>query len=929
MSAVAGLSLTPLLFLFCAGTVQAQTIIDPLVYTFSSQNPYGLDRAVVHTVDGSGLTAGPSGILGAADSTVDTSATPNMWTTTGNQGPTDLNPSVTYDLGGFCNLQTVRIWNYNEGGFSPIGASDILLSTSADGTNFTQFGLIHLALPGRTNGLPAEDFAVSVANVRYVQFQILTNWDGAIFWDTITGADSAGSDGRALTGLSEVRFVGALLTTPDPIFSLPGGRYFGSVAVAISDSDANATIYYSTNAWATTNVYSGVPIAVPGNSAGFNLRAFAKDPSFVASQVVSATYYTIPSAVWINPNGGSWADTSTFSWSNNVPANGTGVNADFSKLVLPNDAIVTLDGNWAVGSLTFGDVGNSHTWELDAGTGGYLVLAGTNTPNITVVNQSVTMTVALRGGNGGLNNGLTKTGAGTLRLGLGTVNDYSGATTVSSGTLAVDGSLGISDDVTVTGGTLSGIGSIGGSVTVNSGGTFMPGTSSLNDGLTISGYRLVLQGNTLMRIAVNANTPANNQVSLSGTVTYGGVLTVTNITSDGSLLTAGNTFILFNGAPAHAGAFNSYHLPALPAGLSWDVSGLYVNGSISVTANTPAPLFNPPGGTFVPPLAVTISCPDASAIIYYSTNAGATTNVYNGTPVNVPTNANGFVIQAYAKDPSLSGSSAVSASYTASPVITPSGVVYSSQLIQYDRKAVYTIDGSGLIVGPSGILGAADSTVDVNASGAMWMSTGNQGPNDFNPYVIYDLGVVYNLQTTRIWNYNETGYTKFGDSSILLSTSADGVNFTQFGIINPAQGGGTSAEPAQDFATAVSGVRYVKMQILTNWDGAIFWSSITGGSSAGITDNRSISGLSEVRFVGTPANAQPVISGGASLGGGQFKLTFSGPGNQNYSVLSSTNLALPLPSWTVLTNGLFGGGAVNYTNTTATNKTQFYIIRSP
>jgi hypothetical protein len=248
---------------------------------------------------------------------------------------------------------------------------------------------------------------------------------------------------------------------------------------------------------------------------------------------------------------------------------------------------------------------------------------------------------------------------------------------------------------------------------------------------------------------------------------------------------------------------------------------------------------------------VAISCPDASAIIYYSTNAWATTNVYNGTPVNVPTNANGFVIQAYAKDPSLSGSSAVSASYTASPVITPRGVVYSSQLTDYDRKAVYTIDGSGLIAGPSGISGAADSTVDVNASGAMWMSTGP----DMNPYLIYDLGVVYNLQTTRIWNYNETGYTKFGVSSILLSTSADGVNFTQFGIINLAEGGGTSTEPAQNFATAVSGVRYVKMQVLTNQDGAIFWRSITGTNFVGITDNRGIAGLSEVRFVGTPAPA--------------------------------------------------------------------------
>jgi autotransporter-associated beta strand protein len=779
-----------------------------------------------------------------------------------------------------------------------------------------------------------------------VQLQILQTYDGCIFWFDITGNVNynGNNDNRALTGLSEVRFVGTLLTTPQPVINPLGGSYVGPVAVAISDFDTNAVIYYSTDAWATTNVYSG-PIALPGSSIGLNLQTYAKDPSFTASTVVSATYSTVPSPVWMNPNGGSWADTSAFSWSNNIPANGSGVNADFSQLTLPNDAIVTLDGNWTVGSLTFGDVGNTHNWELDPGTGAWLVLDGTNTPNITVTNQSVTMNVALRGGHAGTS--LTKTGNGTLRLGLGTINDYRGETIVSSGTLVVDGTIGdsssrVTSDVTVTGGTLSGSGTIRGSVTVHGGGALMPGTSSLTNGLTISGYRLVLEGNTLMRIAVNANTPTNNQVSLtqvstpSGFVSYGGVLTVTNITSDGSLLTAGNTFPLFTGASNYFGAFNSYNLPALPAGLFWDVSGLYVNGSISVTANTPAPLFNPAGETFVAPLTVAISCPDASAVIYYSTNAWATANVYNA-PVNVPTNANGFVIQAYAKDPSLSGSSTNSASYTASPVITPAGVRFSSQLLDYDRYAFHTIDGSELTAGPSGILGAVDSTVGTDASGNMWMTTGNNWstPNDPDPYLIYDLGLVYNLQATRIWNYNETGYTKFGCASILLSTSADGVNFTQFGVINPAQGGGTSVEPAQDFATAVSGVRFVKMQVLTNWDGAIYWPSITGHSYFyGVTDNRGIAGLSEVRFVGTPAPAiiaQPVISSTTVSGG---NLIFSGTGgtaNAGYSVLTTTNLVTPLANWTLLSIGSFdGSGAFSVTNAISSGTAQnFYRIRTP
>jgi autotransporter-associated beta strand protein len=505
MSAVAGLSLT-LLFLLCAGTVQA-AIIDPLVYSVTSELA-GYGRQAIHTVDGSGLTAGPSGILGAADSTVDNGSSGVEWTTDGNwANPNDLNPAIIYDLGGFVNLQTIRIWNYNEGGFTFVGPTNIMLSTSTDGVNFTSNSIINLAQGSGNNGEPAQDFALSVANVRYVQLQILQTYDDCIFWYDITGNVNYNgiNDNRALTGLSEVRFVGDLLTTPLPFFTPAGGSYVGSVAVTISDSDANAVIYYSTNAWATTNVYSG-PIALPASSAGFNLLSYAKDPSFTASTVASGTYYTVPSPVWVNANGGSWTDTSTFSWSNNIPANGSGVNADFSKLTLPNNAIVTLDANWTVGSLTFGDVGNTHTWELDAGTpSGWLVLDGTNTPNITVVNQSVTIAVQVRGGHAGTS--LTKTGNGTLRLSNG-ANDYRGATVVSSGTLAVDGSLGTSSDVTVNGGTLSGIGSIGGSVTVNSGGTLMPGTSSLNDGLTISGYSLVLHGNTLMRIAVNAHTPA-------------------------------------------------------------------------------------------------------------------------------------------------------------------------------------------------------------------------------------------------------------------------------------------------------------------------------------------------------------------------------------------------------------------------------------
>lgn len=73
----------------------------------------------------------------------------------------------------------------------------------------------------------------------------------------------------------------------------------------------------------------------------------------------------------------------------------------------------------------------------------------------------------------------------------------------------------------------------------------------------------------------------------------------------------------------------------------------------------------------------------------------------------------------------------------------------------------------------------------------------------------------------------------------------------------------------------------------------------------------------------------PTILSSGPLTGLSFALTFSGPSGQSYQVLTSTNVAQPLPSWTVLSSGTFGSSPVNYTDTGATNATQFYRIKSP
>jgi alpha-L-fucosidase len=196
--------------------------------------------------------AGSSGILGASDSTHASTATGNMWTTRGNTGsPSDTTPHIIYDLGGSTELQTIRIWNYNENSFTRFGAKTIRVSTSPDLATFTTLRDISLAQGGSTPSEPAQDFPAAVSAVRYVRLQILSNWDGASFWNSITGAaDSGGADGRYLVGLSEVRFVGTptpqpanAVSNPEPVSGATGIEPETSLSWDTNNSDAAATEY--------------------------------------------------------------------------------------------------------------------------------------------------------------------------------------------------------------------------------------------------------------------------------------------------------------------------------------------------------------------------------------------------------------------------------------------------------------------------------------------------------------------------------------------------------------------------------------------------------------------------------------------------------------------------------------------------------------
>lgn len=171
---------------------------------------------------------------------------------------------------------------------------------------------------------------------------------------------------------------------------------------------------------------------------------------------------------------------------------------------------------------------------------------------------------------GGLAYGLIKTGNGILAL--TNTETYTGPTTVSNGTLWVNGQLNSASAVTVaTNGTLGGTGTVNGSVTVQPGGAIAPGAASL--GTNYIAGNLSLAGNVNVR--VNRSGFASDKVSVTGTVnnTGTGDVIVNNL---GAALQKGDTFHVFNkavtgGATIYVGG----------AGVSW-TNHLAVDGTIIV-----------------------------------------------------------------------------------------------------------------------------------------------------------------------------------------------------------------------------------------------------------------------------------------------------------------------------------------------------------
>jgi len=213
------------------------------------------------------------------------------------------------------------------------------------------------------------------------------------------------------------------------------------------------------------------------------------------------------------------------------------------------------------------------------GTGGVTFDGGTLQWAAGNTNDISTQTISVNPGGGTLDvNGNRVTLDGPVGgNGALTVNS-----TAANGVLTLMGTNTCTGLTVAGGATLGGNGTISGPVTVNSGGALAPGNPLGT--LTISNNLTLAAGSTTF-VQVQHSPLTNDSVKISGTLTEGGTLNVTNIGA--AAFAAGDSFKLFN-ATNYAGSFAGYVLPSLTGKLVWNTNTLKNSGIISVvTLNAP------------------------------------------------------------------------------------------------------------------------------------------------------------------------------------------------------------------------------------------------------------------------------------------------------------------------------------------------------
>ena len=202
------------------------------------------------------------------------------------------------------------------------------------------------------------------------------------------------------------------------------------------------------------------------------------------------------------------------------------------------------------------------------------IVINSNTTQLQVTTGSATQAGAISELNGP--RPLEKIGAGTLVL--TAPNTYTGPTTISAGTLVVNGSIANSAVTVNAGALLTGTGTVG-ATTINAGGAFAPGSGALGSSMTVAG-NLAFQSGALYLVQVNPANASSASVVAGGSAALAG--TVNAAFASGGYVS--RTYTILSAAGGRNGTFNGLTTTNLPAGFTANLSYTASDVILNLTA---------------------------------------------------------------------------------------------------------------------------------------------------------------------------------------------------------------------------------------------------------------------------------------------------------------------------------------------------------
>ncbi|MBZ9663583.1 DUF4347 domain-containing protein [Pseudomonas sp. LMG 31766] len=298
----------------------------------------------------------------------------------------------------------------------------------------------------------------------------------------------------------------------------------------LTKAGASTLTLSGNNAYGATTVSAGTLSVASDANLGSGTLTLAAGSTLATSNAT-----TIDNAIALSGNATVNTDANTtlsgiISGSNNLTKAGA------ATLTLSGSNTYSGSTSVNAGTLSIASDTNLGSGSLNLANGTTLQISGNTTiDNALALTGLVTVNAGAAATLSGTISGtgsLTKTGASNLTLSGSNTN--SGATTVSVGTLLVDGSTNSATTVG-TGATLAGSGTLGGDVTVQNGGTLSPGNSGAGT-LTVNG-NLTLDFGSTLALDINGATAGTgyDRVAVNGNVDVSGAtLAVTHGYAAGS-----------------------------------------------------------------------------------------------------------------------------------------------------------------------------------------------------------------------------------------------------------------------------------------------------------------------------------------------------------------------------------------------------------